>query len=547
MGVPGVFAYLLKNYKKQILTTDNQIIDELYLDSNCFIHPCCFKVLGENPNWKNINQLEKLMIESIISYLDYIITFSNPQKLIYIAIDGVAPMTKIKHQRQRRFKSVVDYNETKEIYEKYQQPVSNFWSNASITPGTEFMSKITKAIMEYIKEKIKVKVIFSSAQSPGEGEHKIMSYIRKRKTIKNIAIYGLDADLIFLSLATNKPNIFLLREYKEISKDQKEPFVWVSIDSLKDCVKESFKEHGLEKENVIQDFIFLCYLLGNDFIPHLPSLSIYDKGIDIILETYAQKCKEINIIEVGNKITINYQALMEVLHEFSLHEDKYFRKQYHKKQHDNIHTPAGTPLEIELWKRDNLKIKLDDPVELGKDFSKSWKPRYYQHYYESNTPGTVLTACQKYFEGLEWIANYYFSDCISWTWYYPFDHAPFVSDLHYFLKNRKMREIKFKKEKPVEPIVQLMMVLPKALDFLIPKYYRTLICTALQSFYPESFPIDHLNMKKHWQGIAMLPNINIDVFKHVISQYTKTVREKKLIECEYLDTINIKISEYKFN
>ena len=54
MGVPGAFAYFLRNYKKYILNTDQIKVDYFFIDANCLIHPQCFKILDENKNWKNM-------------------------------------------------------------------------------------------------------------------------------------------------------------------------------------------------------------------------------------------------------------------------------------------------------------------------------------------------------------------------------------------------------------------------------------------------------------------------------------------------------------
>ena len=105
--------------KESKLYKDN--IDALMIDANCMLHPQCFKILGENPNFKNKNKLEEQMIEQCLKYLEYIINFTNPKKLIYIAID-VAPIAKIKQQRMRRFKTV----KTRHLFDnikKHKKPI----------------------------------------------------------------------------------------------------------------------------------------------------------------------------------------------------------------------------------------------------------------------------------------------------------------------------------------------------------------------------------------------------------------------------------------
>ena len=97
------------------------------------------------------------------------------------------------------------------------------------------MAKLTKQLKYFINKNVSedvdwqgVEIVLSGHEVPGEGEHKIMEYIRLAKAQPNYdpnirhCLYGLDADLIMLGLLSHDPHFCLLRE--EVSfgrKDQK--------------------------------------------------------------------------------------------------------------------------------------------------------------------------------------------------------------------------------------------------------------------------------------------------------------------------------------
>ena len=83
-------------------------IDYLYLDMNGIIYKC---VRDDSIIFKSQilpKELEEIWIE-IFNYINLIVNLLKPTKMIFMALDGVAPRSKMNNQRARRFKSARDY------------------------------------------------------------------------------------------------------------------------------------------------------------------------------------------------------------------------------------------------------------------------------------------------------------------------------------------------------------------------------------------------------------------------------------------------------
>lgn len=544
MGVPGFFLWLIKKYKQSKFIFDKDCnlydvsnIDALMIDANCMLHPSCFKILREYNHLKNTKQLQYKMLDEIINYLKHIIEFVDPKKLIYIAIDGVAPIAKIKQQRMRRFKSVKTNSLYNNIKRKHKKDVPFFWNNSAITPGTKFMDQITDTINKFIENNnYKCSIIFSSANEPAEGEHKLLQYIRNNNNNYTYSVYGLDADLIFLSLSANKNNITLVRE----STTRENQLEFVSIDALKNSILQEIKdriennninniEYKLNDELIIKDFIFICYFLGNDFLPHIPSIDIkcYNKevqnGLDLLLQAYTKVYTDLadNLLIMDNGvIKYNQLFLQSFLEYLSLFENNFFVNLYNSKKFYRK-CQSDDPYDREMHNIDNLYFPIKNKINLGKDTPELWKYRYYKQYYfsETNQKEIIQYACFKYFEGLIWVANYYFNKCCSWEWYYPFDHAPFISDMAVFFKKYDMDKITFNLGKPLKPIEQLLNVLPPQSNYLLPDKYQYLMThykSPIIDLYPIDYQLDMLYKKKYWQCIPILPDLDIERVKKAV-------------------------------
>ena len=309
------------------------------------------------------------------------------------------------------------------------------------------------------------------------------------------------------------------------------------MEELNDILYDEVIERKLDQEKIMRDFIFICYFLGNDFLPHIPSVDIkcYDKkctnGLDLLLQAYATTYDnhEDYLISINNNNEITYnivflQMFVEYLASF---EEEFFMNMHKSKKHFRKNDNEDA-YEREKTKIENLQFKIEDDIELGKDTSDEYKFRYYKKYYhtEINQSKIVKNASYKYLEGLLWVANYYFSKCPSWDWYYPYDHAPFISDLADNFKRFNIDNIKFNLGEPLKPIEQILCVLPQQSSYLVPNEVKELMTnnkSPLIHLYPLDFQIDLLYKTKYWQGIAILPDLDIKLVKDTLYKDYKSL------------------------
>lgn len=549
MGIPGFFSWLLQKYSqhKIIINNPNKRVDNLYIDANCLFHPQCMKLVETLSCDIDNETLEQLMIENIMNYITYIIKYVSPT-LVYISVDGVAPLAKINQQRYRRYKSHKDSLIRENLLKKYKTQKKSSWSNVSITPGTQFMEKLHIGLKNYCAQYSKtnnVKIIYSSYHTPGEGEHKILDYLRTLDKGTHV-IYGLDADLIFLAMTCQNKNMYLLRESEtfknkhdnEMSNatinNPADEFLYVCIDALKICFTEKINEIIYEKmynynlnislpNDLTNDVVFICYFLGNDFIAHLPTIDIKKYGMDILLDAYAEtyvKYQKLLVKFVDHRVTIDMVFLDNFINYLSIQEKQYFEEilpyWYSKMCHKRCY--ATNAQDKIIWELENMKIiKPDDVFQLNHGNMDDWKFKYYEYYFGSNEyqEELIQNLCSNYLEGLMWVTRYYFEGCAAWRWSYNYSHAPFLSDLSKFIRSCRydINNVLFDKSIPLTPLVQLLSVIPPAHNKLLPIQFRELMMSSYSNIidmFPTDIEYDIGNKDMFWQCLPMLPHLDIE-------------------------------------
>lgn len=538
MGVPGVITWLL-NKDINLMKKNIMNVDYFLIDTNCLIHPQARIVCNENKNLitTDIRLLEEKIIKQIINYIEILINIIQPKNTIYIAVDGVPPMAKIKHQRSRRFKTIYTNKMLELLANKNNKSYEPEWNTSAISPGTLFMDKLMKWIYSWIEnKKFNCKIIFSSSYINGEGEHKLLQYLKNNNLSKNnIVIYGLDSDLLFLSLTLNKNNIYLMRENQNFTMTNK-CFDYLSIDILKNIIISEMnsrtKFDNNNNVNIINDFVFLCYFCGNDFIPYMPSLNLkpYNKniinGIDSLLNAY---CNSINNEFLLNNNRINQNLLIKILNILSENENEYFLSMYTKGrfiQKSNI----SSSYELDKYNFDNNIIEnYLDPINLGnpKYTLEEYKYNYYLHYYNIDTKiYNINYIFDEYLKGLIWTNYYYYDKCKDYEWFFPFHHGPFISDFRNYIINNLNRisyhELNYSYNKPffenqLNPFQQLLLILPYESNYLLPNSYKNILFSnELKKYFTENIldiKSDYLYKNKEWLNILMIDIIHPRLIK----------------------------------
>lgn len=547
MGIPWYFYNIYKKYNTENdLTVDESTIsksciDYLFLDYNSMIHPCAQQALQTmSSDISDVDNIESEIIKSCIDYTRYILNVIKP-KYLYIMIDGVAPRAKINQQRERRYKSHFFKQLDKETETGVNENSTRiYWNSNKITPGTNFMEKLTSNLNTFKFDILNdcrsflSDVIISDSNVPGEGEHKMMKIISDIKDDKTVYIYGLDADLIMLSLLSSRSNnIYLIRDntFNNKLSEKDRVYTYVSIKKLKQYVckdlRSSFSKNiVISDQNLIYDYIFLCFLLGNDFLEHIPSLLIKEGGINVLLKYYSVlvntrgyggliSIEKLKASSYELRDVINMEMLRDLFYHLSKTEPLFFKNIYSVYKSDkSCYRDTYDLQDINTNVNSNIFIYKEDYIRFNEN---GYKQRYYKFYGITD----VKKSCQDYLNGLNWILGYYNNHCHdNWSWYYEHHAVPFASDIFECLKNYTHNSLtKFEKTQPFKPIDQLLMVLPRdslleiiktADSNLYWKLYRIFNTDSreLGEYYPENICLDMINKEYLWQSKIFLKQFN---------------------------------------
>ncbi|KAL6008304.1 hypothetical protein ACLOJK_033810 [Asimina triloba] len=606
MGIPAFYRWLVDRYPMSVVDMVEEVpllvngvpvpvdaskpnpngveFDNLYLDMNGIIHPCF------HPEDQLAPKSYEDVFKAIFQYIDHIFSMVRPRKLLYMAIDGVAPRAKMNQQRARRFRAAKDAADAAAEAEELRSTliqdteklalldhVNKLDSNV-ITPGTEFMATLSTALHYYTHLRLNT--------DPGW------------RGIK-------DADLIMLALATHEIHFAILREdvrgshqkdtSQKIRKDASRTASQQGKQEMKrkeadktdiknDASRQKFQlvqwycgemagkakhqqqamnsaitlihsigylQHEfripdstvkIDLERVIDDFVFMCLFVGNDFLPHMPSLEISEGAIDLLMYVYKKE-----FVRMGgyliNSFEIDLERAAHFIQAVGSYENAIFRRrnQLHKERETRFQESSNVRLggssaqgrvrgkgSKDFWSSfshtgdfisqesqntysvmdlTSLEMQLNavvqqnkvngfahmvsngsqvkgtavDQIRLGEE---GWKERYYAEKFEVQTEDDYKRVRKHAGYGSKLV-------------FYPYHYAPFASDFC----GLDQLEILFTPGEPFKPFDQLMGVLPTARKLL------TDSSSPIADFYPDDFELDMNGKRYSWQAVCKLPFI----------------------------------------
>jgi 5'-3' exonuclease len=386
MGIPFYFASLIRAHAGIVQTIKkNQPheVDVFGIDFNCLIHRY---LKDEEP------------ILSVIEALEYILKNFCKAKQVIIALDGLVPYAKIVQQRYRRMRA-----KEEAVFDRNQ-----------ISPDTPYMRELEQAIKARFPY-----AVLSGTSVPGEGEHKLITEIKKipQAARKNVCIYGLDADLILICLKHSglSPKMTLMRESAEFNDPKLKQAEFATLNT-----KILLTQLPMPLDQYIALSI-LCF--GNDFMPNLAMFSLREDGYSRALQLF-QECGSPNLLtQAGRAQFLVYCATKEM----------------------------GF-----LKERIGLRKRPEERALMGKDSSMFVK-KYGLHVLDGVS--NMAPVVEAYWKTFEWTLFYFDkSEPLNWDWVYPYSDAPLISDIV------KYEVPKAEELKPLNFTVtnQLQFILPKA-------------------------------------------------------------------------------------
>lgn len=526
MGIRRFYSWYKNKFEDCLLPHPATQIDVLAVDMNGLFH-ASLQTLRPYEN-ASIN-----LFRTVCGRLESIRKAIDPQKMLIISVDGVAGLAKMNQQRQRRFRS-------------QSVPSQHIYNSNIFTPGTQLMDLMTKHLDWYIRMMMtsspdwkKLVVIFSNEKVPGEGEHKIFQYVRAWIPLTDkVCIYGMDADLCMRSILLSHHHVFIARQYFDHGIE------YLMMHAFRDRLLQhlSWKDGSsaaFVPRLALLDFQFLCCLLGNDFLPALPSLNVDFATIENILDVYRVIGSKHGHLLHENRHQIQWNQSAMVL----------FFQSLHAKEMDMLvaqYSSSASFFPDPLVLQNLCRAGDDRPARIN-------MIQLHMDYYRVKQRHSPHATAKLFLDGMFWVVNYYASGMPDWEWYYPFHYAPFVSDILDVLRHDDdpYQMPVFQLHAPLPALLQLVLLLPPSDRNLLPICMRKTIHRRLWFHFPASIQMDVTGKKSENEALVLLPpnlnlNLVLDVYKNYEDSFTPSERKRNVVGKIFRYACNPRTKPYSY-
>ena len=501
MGIPFYFSQLVRKHGVQFARRGGAPppCDVLCYDYNCLIHTAAAVAIkaGARDHRGVFAEIRRRTVE--------IARDVRPTGTVLICVDGVPPLAKMYQQRKRRYMG---------MKERRAGARRGWWNPNAVTPGTAFMAALDAELLPAVVADLRaelgdgVEVVCSSWREDGEGEHKIFERLAGAMTPAGtrVVIHGLDADMIMLSLLHPELEITLMRE-----DDRTGVLMWVSIRRLAALV--GAEVGGADR---VLDYVVLCMLAGNDFLPPVSYVSVPNGDIGEIVRRHAEagapRLAAREPDAAGNHV--RFDALAAFLGA-ALVPDEDVRMRAAHDAYFSARVPRRGP-EAPAEHRWKFYPLLHKQAGLGGLMRepRGWRARYYDALLDA--PPHAVAA--RFLEGLEWNVRYYLTNRAPRAqWFYEHTHGPTFLDLHNLLVGagplRRGWEAAYTSPCVITPEVQLACVTPPvdAVALLPPRARRLFTDVALgcTHLFPDDFQVPTYLRSRVWECHPRLPPIDL--------------------------------------
>jgi len=548
MGIPQLFSKIVQENPDIISapTSNKKPVHTFYLDYNALVYQVWHLIQEEEHTQERTErEWELYLMDKVSEYTADLIAWVNPTHRAVISIDGVVPRAKMEQQRHRRYKLPWVREYERVLFTTSKEGIQPIFDTAKITVGTSFWTEMVENLIGTIKQGRfspsychnrgilpmipeqdltgGIEIEIQDAQTKGEGEHKIIANILSNPVKDQILIYGLDADLLLLTLRASlvSPNIAILRESTTQRADQEAqtsrmpkwgtPFFWVDIPKFrqhwvqrivmigseppKTKVPQRQKPQQWSHESLIADAMVLYCFVGNDFLPQQPSLEV--DVIDNLWRAYTTvrmfRQDPWSLVDL-TKNEIRWDFVMELVKRLfysEIHQCKYLqnrRRMKSRSRRANVDEETNVPILFgesmtlddskfqweRIWGNEYLRSCFEwtdwthpQAVDQYHKVHFDWESSQIQQDFARSRMGQRV--CREYCRMLDFVFHYYWREVPCWESYYSYGSAPLFADLFQYLESVDRERMKW------EAQVNIPTALGQGIWVLCPSYSTIMI------------------------------------------------------------------------